>query len=241
MTANKVENQYRDGKYLAHNPDWDRQDCLWKANLVKNVLDEFKLEPKSVCEVGCGSGDILVYLKQFYPQHEFSGYDISPQAEQFWDEHIDTGIHFHCGDFLVLNKQFFECILLIDVIEHLSDPSHFLEEIKERAKYFVFHFPLDLSAATVLREKPLLNSRLKVGHIHYFTKGLALAILCDAGFHIMHYRYTNAYLKGPGRSLKTRIAALLRRLVNLIDKDFCVRLLGGETLVVLAEAARSDR
>ena len=57
---------------------------------------------------------------------------------------------------------------------------------------------------------------------------------------VMHYRYTNAYLKGPSRNLKTRIAALPRCLINLINKDFGVRLLGGETLVVLAAAAKSD-
>ena len=240
MIVNNVENQYRDGTYLAHNPDWDRQDCLWKAKLVKNILDKFKIEPKSVCEVGCGTGEVLVHLKQFYSQCEFSGYDISPQVEQFWDEHKVAGIHFQCVDFLALNEEFFDCILLIDVIEHLSNPFHFLEAIQERAKYFVFHFPLDLSAFTVLREKPLLNSRLKVGHIHYFTKGLALAILRDAGFHIMHYRYTNAYLKGPGRNLITRIAAFPRCLINIINKDFGVRLLGGETLLVLAAAVKND-
>jgi len=235
MMVNNVEKRYRDGTYLTNNPDWDRQDCLWKAKLVKNVLEEFKIEPKSVCEVGCGTGDVLVHLKQFYPHYEFTGYDISPQAAEFWNEHKAAGIHFHCGDFIELNKQYYDCILLIDVIEHLSNPFKFLDAIQERANYFVFHFPLDLSASTVLREKPLLNARLKVGHIHYFTKGLALAVLRDAGFNIMHYRYTNAYLKGPGRSLKTRIAALPRRLVYFIDKDFGVRLLGGETLVVLAK------
>jgi SAM-dependent methyltransferase len=240
MKANNVEKQYRDGIYLAHNPDWDRQDCQWKANLVKNVIDEFKIEPKTVCDVGCGAGDVLVHLKKFYPNCEFTGYDISPQAELFWDKHRVEGIHFHCGDFLALNKQYYDCILLLDVLEHLSNPFNFLDAIKEKAKYFIFHFPLDLSASTVLREKSLLNSRSKVGHIHYFTKGLALTILSDAGYHIMHYRYTNAYLKVPGRSYKTRIAALPRRLIDLVDKDFGVRLLGGETLIVLAEATRSD-
>lgn len=240
--ANKVENQYLDGTYLANNPSWDRQDCRWKAKLVKQILDEFKVEPKTICDVGCGSGDVLACLKQFNPDREFTGYDISPQAEQFWEEHRVFGIDFHCGDFLIHNEQFFDCILLLDVIEHLPNPFIFLESIQKRAKYFVFHFPLDLSAFTVLREKPLINSRSKVGHIHYFTKGLALAILRDAGFHVVHSRYTNAYLGGGARAaLKTRIAALPRLLACSVNKDFGVRLLGGETLIVLAEVANSGR
>ncbi len=239
MIEENVENRYRDGTYLSHNPDWDRQECLWKARFVRNILDEFKIEPRSVCEVGCGTGDVLVHLKKFYPRCEYTGYDISPQVEQFWEEHKVEGVYFHCGDFLTLNEQFYDCILLLDVIEHLSNPFNFLYAIQEMAKYFVFHFPLDLSAFTVLREKPLLNARLKVGHLHFFTKELALTILRDAGFHIMRYRYTNAYRKGSSRSLKTRIAALPRRLVYFIDKDFGVRLLGGETLVVLAGTGSS--
>ena len=230
-----VEKQYLDGTYLDNNPEWDRQDCLWKAKLVKNVLDEFKIEPRSVCEVGCGTGDLLVHLKHFYPHYEFTGYDVSPQVKRFWDEHKAEGIYFRCGDFLILNQQHYDCILLIDVIEHLSNPFNFLDTIQENAKYFIFHFPLDLSASTVLREKPLLNARQKVGHVHYFTKGLVLALLREAGFNIMHYRYTNAFLNSPHRNLRTRLAALPRRLLYFLHKDFGIRLLGGETLIVLAK------
>jgi SAM-dependent methyltransferase len=240
MARIKVEDQYFSGEYLAHNPDWHRQDCFWKASLVKDVLEEFKLEANSLCEIGCGTGDISVYLKKFYPQSEFSGYDISPQAERFWDRHIDTGVRFYCGDFLTLNKEVFDCILLIDIIEHLSNPFQFLEGVVNRAKYFIIHFPLDLNSLSVLLEKPLLASRSRAGHIHYFTKGLALAILRDTGFRIVHCRYTNATSNGPGRNLKTRMAALPRRLVSFLDKDFGVRLLGGETLIVLADTPRND-
>lgn len=239
MSVNKIEKRYRDGTYLKNNPNWDRQDCLWKANLVNNILNEFKITLKSVCEIGCGTGDVLVHLKQFYPNCEFTGYDISPQVKQFWEEHKADGIHFQCGDFLELDKQNYDCILLLDVIEHLSNPFHFLDAVQKKAQYFVFHFPLDLSVSTIMREKTLLNARAQVGHIHYFTKGLALAILQDAGFNILHYQYTNTYLKGPGRSLKTRIAGLPRRLFNWVDKDFGVRLLGGETLIVLAKDAHN--
>ncbi len=237
MTVNNPENQYLDGTYFAQNPDWDRKDCLWKAKLVKSVLDKFKIEINSICEIGCGSGDILVHLKKSYPRYEFIGYDISPQLLPFWQQHAGEGIQFHCGDFLNHNKRNFDCILILDVIEHLTDPYTFLEIVQERAKYFIFHIPLDLNVCTVLREKPLLQSRLKVGHIQVFTKSLALAILRETGFDIIHYEYTNSYLTEPNRTLKTRLASLLRCLAYSINKDFGVRLIGGETLLVLAKAS----
>ena len=238
MKTDNVEKRYRDGTYLVHNPDWDRSDSLWKAMLIMNILKMFKLSPSSICEVGCGAGDILVHIKKIYPDTILTGFDISTDVARFWKAHEGHGIQFHCGDFLELNQQHYDCILLLDVIEHLANPLDFLGAIKERAKYFVFHFPLDLSASSVLREKPLLEARQNVGHIHNFTKGLAFALLRETGFDVMHWRYTNAYLSGPGRSLSTRLASLPRLLACSINKDFGVRLLGGETLMVLAKTAK---
>lgn len=82
----KIEQRYLDGSYLNHNPSWDREDSPWKANLVTNILKNHNINPKSVCEVGCGSGDILRCLRQSFPNARLVGYDISPQASQFWTQ-----------------------------------------------------------------------------------------------------------------------------------------------------------
>jgi hypothetical protein len=76
--------------------------------------------------------------------------------------------------------------------------------------------------------------RKKVGHLHYYTKSLALALLEDCGFEVLEWRYTGATFNVPRRAWKTRFASIARRLVYSIDKDLGVRLLGGETLAVLA-------
>ena len=186
MKTDTIEQRYQDGTYLVHNPDWDRSDSAWKALLIGAILNEFKLSPASICEVGCGAGDVLVQMKKSYPDAMLTGYDISTDAARFWKDHEGHGIQFHCGDFLVLNQEHYDCILLLDVIEHLVNLFSFLTGIRERAKYFVFHFPLDLSASTVIREKPLLLARQNVGHMHYFTKGLALALLRESGFDVIH-------------------------------------------------------
>lgn len=230
-----VESRYHDASYLANNPDWDRKDCPWKADLVRAVLSDFKLLPSSVCEVGCGSGDVLVHLRRHYPATAFYGYDISPQAAVFWRDHEQYDIHFRQGDFFELNHEVYDVILMLDVIEHLRDPFTFLERFRSTASYFVFHIPLDLSAGTVLRGQPLMSVRSKVGHIHYFTKDLAILTLLDAGYEVLDWRYTGASLNMPNRSLKTLFAALPRRIAYALNKDLGVRLLGGETLLVLAK------
>lgn len=237
MKTDPIEQRYKDGTYLVHNPDWDRSHSKWKALIIGTILNEFKLLPASICEIGCGAGDVLAQMKKNHPDAMLTGYDISNDAARFWKDHEGLGIRFHCGDFLVLNQEYYDCILLLDVIEHLDNPFSFLTEIRKRAKYFVFHFPLDLSMLTVMREKSLLLARQNVGHIHYFTKGLALTLLHESGFDVMHWRYTNASLSGPCRSLKTQLASLPRRFAYLVNKDIGVRLLGGETLMALAKTA----
>jgi len=230
-----IEKRYYDTRYLAEHPDWDRKDSSWKANLVKAILSDFEIHPSRICEIGCGAGDVLVQLKRYYPDTKFYGYDISPQAAAFWKEPEHHGITFRQGDYFELKSEVCDVILMLDVIEHLRDPFTFLERLRSTAAHFVFHIPLDLSASTVLRGHPLLNSRSKAGHIHYYTKELAIATLKDCGFEILHWRYSGAAINSPKCTLKTRLAMLPRLVLYAICKDFGVRALGGETLLVLAK------
>lgn len=233
---NKIEQRYHDGSYLRENPTWDREDSPWKAAMVVQAFYSGNLSPASVCEIGCGAGDVLAELRDKYPDAELCGYDISPQAAPFWREHKGKNIEFHQGDFFSLDNKTFEVLLLLDIIEHLRDPFGFLERLHGRAKYFIFHIPLDLSAFSVLRETPLLYVRNKVGHIHYYTKSLALSMLDECGYNIIDWRYTGAAIKAPAKSLKTWLAVLPRVILNAINKDLSVRMLGGETLLVVARS-----
>lgn len=222
-----VNNRYEGSEYLDANPSWDIEDSPWKAKKVLDLVSKHKIIPTSICEIGCGAGGVLAALRADYPNQKLSGYDIAPTVQRFWKQFNDEHIDFYIGDFFKLNKAHHNIILLLDVLEHVADPHKFLFGIKPYADYVVIHFPLDLSASSVLRESPLLYARRKVGHIHYFTKGLALELLKECGFEVMDCQYTGASLTMPQRNLKTKMAGWLRRPLYFINKDFGVRLLGG--------------
>jgi SAM-dependent methyltransferase len=227
---------YKSGEYLAKNPTWDIEDSAWKAAQVRNILVQNRIFPNSVVEVGCGAGGILATLHDESPDGQYVGFEIAPDASLFWDKYKEKKISFVIGDFLSVETPHFEVLLLLDVVEHIPDPFAFLNALRGRANYFVFHIPLDLSAVSVLREQPLLNVREKVGHIHYFTKGLALSLIQESGFEILDWNYTGAAFSAPQRTWKSRLALLPRRLANaVIGRDAGVRLLGGDTLMVLAQ------
>jgi hypothetical protein len=232
--------QYFSNEYLAHNPTWDMEDAPWKAKIVAAALERNEVQPSSICEVGCGSGACLAELSSIYPAAELSGYDIAPDAAQFWKNYEALNIHFEVNDALNMASIDCEVLMMLDVIEHLADPHDFLSKLHGKAKYYVFHIPLDLSAVSVFRETPLLYVRNKVGHIHYFTKQLALSLLSESGYRIIDASYTQAAFTAPSRSWKMLIARPLRRLIYaLFGKDRGVRLVGGETLIVLAQSQAS--
>ena len=231
----KPYESYESGDYLASNPTWDEEDSEWKAEKVLKILDKNDILPKSIVDVGCGAGGILSSMHDVLPEVEYSGFEIAPDASDFWEKHNSKDISFTIGDFLQEQTSHFDVLLLLDVFEHVPNPFEFLSELMGRADYYVFHIPLDLNAISVAREHPLLYVREKVGHIHYYTKGLALALLDECGYQIVDWSYTGAAFNAPQISLKTRLAQLPRRLVYSINKDVGVRLLGGETLMVLAK------
>lgn len=229
-----VAARYLGTDYLQRNPSWDSEDSPWKAEKVRDILCANRITPHSIVDVGCGAGLVLAELQRSYPEARLAGFDIAPDAERFWAAPRNGGIELTVGDFTAMHSDSFDVLLALDVLEHLQDPFAFLARIRGRAKHYVFHFPLDLSAISVLREAPLLHVRHKVGHIHYYTRNLALALLDECGYHVIDAPYTGAAFTTPQRSLKTWLASLPRRLARMVDPDWGVRLLGGETLMVLA-------
>jgi hypothetical protein len=235
MKEDLVNKRYLDSTYLDSNPDWDSGDAPWKAKQVAQFLNKNHVHPESICDIGCGSGACLFELRKYYPYAELKGYDIAPDAMRFWNYSPDLNISFYNAD--ASQEEVLECSLLmmLDVIEHVADPHAFIQTYAQKADLILFHIPLDLSSQSVLRESPLLYVRNKVGHIHYYTRSLALSLLRESGLDIIDSQYTNAAFSSPQSNWKTVIANLVRRLTYLLlGKEIGVRLLGGETLLVLA-------
>lgn len=234
MRDSNISNRYLGGEYLRENPTWDSEDSAWKAQLVMRLLRDNKIIPRSIADVGCGAGRVLGELRRSYPDAKLHGYDIAPDVQKFWSSDDLENVQFHLGDFVTDSDSSYDVALVLDVIEHLENPFVFLSLLRSRADWFVFHFPLDLSALSVVRETPLLRVRAKVGHIHSFTKGIALSLLDECGYEVIEAHYTGAALNAPNRTLKTRLAGILRWLAYAVNRDFGARLMGGETLMVLA-------
>jgi len=226
---------YRDGGYLRKNPSWHEEDSPWKAAHVARLLARNGLAPRTVAEIGCGAGEVLNLLsRELGPAVACTGFDISPQAFELCRTKTRQHLQFRLSDMLLDDGAYFDVAMAIDVVEHVEDCYGFLRKLKARAEYKVLHIPLDLSAQTVLRGKPILHVRSEVGHIHYFTKDLALATLHDSGYEIVDHFYTCTRMELPHLPWQARLMKLPRRLAYAIHPDLAVRTLGGWSLMVLA-------
>jgi len=233
-TNNNIGDIYLDGSYLEKNNTYHVEDSAWKCEQILNLLSKNTINPTTVGEVGCGAGEILNQLSLTLKDSEFYGYEISPMAFELCKSKESKRVHFEFGDILKRNV-YYDVLLCIDVFEHVQDYMGFISGLKSKGKFKIFHIPLDISVSSILFGS-LVNVRKDVGHLHYFTPTTAIATLEDCGYSIVDSYYTTGFLR-PSRSRKLRsaIARLPRRILFSISQDFMVKILGGSSLIVLAE------
>lgn len=230
-----MQDLYVSDRYAELNATWHEEDSPWKANHIEKILVDNGVQFETLCEVGCGTGEVLLNLSRSFPQATISGYEVSPHAYQRAKRKETVKVSFHLKDVLEDENFFCDVLVAADVIEHVEEYISFIKGLKSRARHKIFHIPLDLSAQSVLRGWPIVNLRKNVGHIHYFFKDTALATLEDCGYKIIDHRYTASRLELPNQAFTSRVMHLPRRLLFSIAPDFAVRVLGGYSLLVLAE------
>lgn len=231
---NKIEN-YTDGVYRKKNPRYHVSDSPWKASHIMDMLRKNSITPRSVVEIGCGAGEILVQLREQIGEGvSFVGYDPNPDLHDLWNERAGVFLEFVEGDYLSLETEIVDLGLCIDVFEHVPDYLGFLEAFRTKARMKLFHIPLDLSVQSVLRAKPLAQVRGNAGHLHYFTKETALATLEHAGYKVIDWFYTKTSMD-RGDCLRTKVANIPRSLIYPIAPGAAVRWFGGFSLMALAE------
>jgi cyclopropane fatty-acyl-phospholipid synthase-like methyltransferase len=112
----------------------------WAKIVDENVL-EFKIEGRDLLDLGCGTGEILLYLQQKY---QCTGIDISEEMLKVAQKKLKgNNIPLYCGDMRNFDtgKKYDVIISFFDTITHLTS----IEELKENFK----------SVANALKERGL--------------------------------------------------------------------------------------
>jgi SAM-dependent methyltransferase len=240
----EAESIYLSGEYVKNNPTWHTEDSGWKSEQIARALRDAGVDPKRVCDIGCGAGDVTFRLAKRLPAAAFVGYEISEYAHQLAKSRETPNCHFVLGGLDAVDRNTrYDLAMAIDVFEHVEDPFSFLRQMRSLADLKLFQIPLDLSALSVAMNN-LMWSRRHVGHLHYFSRATALALLEECGYEIVRFNYTHTYtvafrnLFTGGNTVRKLVKlgalGLPRAVLTAISPAATERLLGGLSLLVIA-------
>lgn len=231
-----MENMYTDGTYLKNVPNWHQEEANWKASKVVDVIKRNNLHPSSICEVGCGSGEVLRILSEELAGDKiYDGYDISPQAIEICSNKARENLRFYLKDLTETKEAKYDIVLALDVVEHIEDYYGFLRKLRHKGKYKIFHIPLAYCVKGVLCMSQIIDDRKRYGHIHCFSKDTALSTLEDVGYKILEYTYIGKRVERSNLGWQSNLLKIPRKLLFTMNQDFAVKILGGYSISILAE------
>lgn len=107
----------------------DIEYYMWpRTNLVKMVNEPTEHKFR-ILDIGCGCGAMLGYIKGLYPATETYGIELNPIAAEF----AQTFGEIICADVEKLQmpwpEEFFDYVVMGDVLEHLHKPELVLQEV----------------------------------------------------------------------------------------------------------------
>lgn len=232
-----MSNIYENGTYLRNNPTWHEEDSSWKARQILKIIKKNALEKvNNICEVGCGVGEIIKIISlTLGSTKNYFGYEIAESAFNICKKKEQINLKYFCTDILLEKDNYYDIILCIDVFEHIENYLDFLNKLKYKGEYKLFHIPLDLSVQRILKPSQLIKLKYSVGHLHFFNKEIALDALKNKGYEIIDFFYTRGSIELPNKTIKDKLLKIPRKLLFSLNEDFTVRTLGGFSLLVLTK------
>ncbi|MBT3730392.1 class I SAM-dependent methyltransferase [archaeon] len=154
--------------------------CESKFSKVSKVIKK----NSKVLDIGCSNGE----LQDFIPSCKYYGIDINNSVGNREMNFKQVNLNINNIPF----KEEFDYILLLDVLEHLADPSKTLQDVKSKLSekgITIINLPNDYHILNKIRF--LLDKKLQLdpfsnhGHLHIFPIHLGESFLKKQGFKIL--------------------------------------------------------
>ncbi|MFH1292237.1 MAG: methyltransferase domain-containing protein [bacterium] len=153
-----------------------------------------------VLEIGCGAGQFIRAIKKYRSDLQYSGCDISTSALSRADQYRD-GVQYDLSQAqsLPYEDNYFQAVLIFDVLEHVEDPRTMLAQAKRILKKDgILHcfVPCEADKLSLwywlkkIKIKSDLTERY-AGHIHKFSRQSLKDLLINHGFEIIQSRYSS--------------------------------------------------
>ena len=172
-----------------YDEQWSRLSDFIKYNpgtrhrrrLISAAIANLAQPPKSVLDVGCGPGELIIDLKRLCPTAKLSGLDFSTVAiDACRRAHPD--LTFHVADIVESALDFtFDLIVCSEVTEHVDDPVRALRNMRTMTTeggFLVLTTP----------HGRIHSTELAIGHLKHPRRNELNQWLQEAGFTVVRMR-----------------------------------------------------
>ena len=180
-----VKSLYSTDRYIIQNPSLHEEDSPWKISKILPLVDKFigevNKEKINILDVGGGAGFILKAVSTYIESHHHARVDkfvldLSPgmlEIQKKNNSDLKRAFNEDMRKTSIGNKEI-DLVLLIDVLEHVSDTTVALEELRRISNFVIFKVPLEDNLCTktwnfINRGKPRKRSIENLGHINYYN------------------------------------------------------------------------
>ncbi|MEN9700448.1 MAG: hypothetical protein RLZZ301_1646 [Bacteroidota bacterium] len=184
-----AENYFKGEEYA----DYLADRLILQHNFNKRLNHIQRLKPtlSHVLEIGCAYGFFAEVLLRKKPDAHYNGYDISSDAIAYANQHY--GAHFSDQNFLDSaseSEKYSDCFMW-DVIEHLADPSAFIQKIAQEStgNARIYLTTGDIGSWLARKQGPNWRMIHPPSHLHYFTRQSMGKLLEKAGYQIEQISY----------------------------------------------------
>lgn len=184
-----------------------------------------KLDPHTVLDVGCGSGDNLAGLAHAMPRLVLSGVDVSPEALALAAQRVPGATLRQLDAQKASLEDRFDLVMSIQVIEHLTDDVSALRSMALMAKQWVL--------VTTMRGK-MRHSEQSIGHLRNYSDrelrakaasaGLEVADIFGWGFPFYSPLYRTVVEWLPDGPPQGKIGARQQTLANLLYRLYSLNI-----------------
>jgi ubiquinone/menaquinone biosynthesis C-methylase UbiE len=176
-------------------PNWPEKETRRLMKAMDGVVNGI------VLDAGCGDGTFDRIICNHHPALTLYGMDISRTAVgKAVSDHLPQRLSFAVGDVVSLpfKDGMFDCVILVEVIEHVFDVPQLLGELKrvlkDGGRLFItttdFNLLKKVIIAMFLFERYFYPTN---PHIRIFTRKSLKDILRKNGFNVFSYRWNGSY------------------------------------------------
>ena len=184
-----------------------------QGSAAKNYYSRSRREIRSlqpsrasrILEVGPGAGFTLMWLKSIYPAATTCGVELNPALEADLQEHADVAIIGDIDHLISRVASKFDLILLLDVLEHVPDPTRTLQAITRNLLMDggrvivsvpnIAHLSVTLPLLFQRRFEYADSGILERTHLKFFVEDTAVKLLNDTNLIVKDGLITG--LEGP--------------------------------------------